>query len=610
MGITNNEMLMAAAAGNVQAGGVAAEGVSFDGVSDYLSRSSDLVGNADSKTFTFSCWVYGVGTAQTQTLRVLQENGAGNCIFRHEPSANTMYFDFENASGTRIRRFEGIYNLQNKTWNHVLVSLSITAASTENWHIYINDVDVSSVITKIVTYSGFDDIDFTKPTLSIAGPEYSQFFKGRLAHLYLDYTYRDLSIEANRRLFITKDLKPAPNQAALNPILYLPMRDADTAHINEGTGGDFTPNGVLDTAQRGPNQWNCVASEFDGVDDYLSKSAALGTNASSFTLSFTYNVSYSSSHSVLSSSGTFFEISQDGTGKNLILYIGDSLEVNIKLPITYNIYKNQHITISKSSGNFQFLLNGKDRTSECVVTSNSYVSVPFSNTNWRIFAKQNGMMTKGVIGEFYLDNSYIDLSQENPFWDSTANRPKPVRQVLEETGATPLIAMPISADDPGKNYGTGGDFALSGGPLTGARGGSEFWARSVVVDGINYLTNSGVLCASLVKWILVDGGATWSVNYLNNVIVSDIGNGTDNGVVAFYWGTSESINWSLEGNIIRVTDQLGYPKDIYKIVSDNPQTVLALPFDDPDNLGKNLGTGGDFTVVGTVTQGSDVDPYA
>jgi hypothetical protein len=35
-------------------GGDLPVGVDFDGTNDYLSRSSDLVGNADGKTFTFS----------------------------------------------------------------------------------------------------------------------------------------------------------------------------------------------------------------------------------------------------------------------------------------------------------------------------------------------------------------------------------------------------------------------------------------------------------------------------------------------------------------------------------------------------------------------------
>ena len=43
---------------NPVAVGGGAEAVSFDRTNDYLSRSSDLTGNADSKTFTFSCWFY------------------------------------------------------------------------------------------------------------------------------------------------------------------------------------------------------------------------------------------------------------------------------------------------------------------------------------------------------------------------------------------------------------------------------------------------------------------------------------------------------------------------------------------------------------------------
>ena len=52
---------------------------------------------------------------------------------------------------------------------------------------------------------------------------------GRLAHFFLDYTYRDLSIESNRRLFITAEGKPTNNQETLNPILYLPLKSAETA---------------------------------------------------------------------------------------------------------------------------------------------------------------------------------------------------------------------------------------------------------------------------------------------------------------------------------------------------------------------------------------------
>ena len=69
------------AAGNSLSLGDKPEGVSFDGSSDYLSRSSDLTGNADGKTFTFSAWVYlghtGSGSSNSQYGK-LYFNNKGN----------------------------------------------------------------------------------------------------------------------------------------------------------------------------------------------------------------------------------------------------------------------------------------------------------------------------------------------------------------------------------------------------------------------------------------------------------------------------------------------------------------------------------------------------
>lgn len=186
-----------------------------------------------------------------------------------------------------------------------------------------------------------------------------------------------------------------------------------------------------------------------------------------------------------------------------------------------------------------------------------------------------------------------------------ANKPKPVRQVLEETGNTPLIAMPISADNPILNLGTGGNFTLNGGGLVGARGASEHIARGLAVDGTNYLTGS-VFCQSLVRWLSTDGGATWSVFYENSVTVTNIGNGTNNGVVAHYLGFSDNINWALEENKNMVTDQLGFPKDMEKAVQNSDWApVLGLDFSDSTMFGYNK-YGSDFTVTGAPVSGADV----
>ena len=60
--------------------------------------------------------------------------------------------------------------------------------------------------------------------------------------MYLDFTYRPLNVEANRRLFIDSNggsTASAP-LVALSPILYLPMTDGYAVGENAGTGGDYT----------------------------------------------------------------------------------------------------------------------------------------------------------------------------------------------------------------------------------------------------------------------------------------------------------------------------------------------------------------------------------
>jgi len=179
-------------------GGVVAEGVSFDGVSDYMSRSTDLVGNVDSKTFTFSCWVYGAEISYplyspsfSYYVQLYVENG----LFK-------MY----GYGGTTVRlAMTAGCPVSINTWNHILVSVDL--ANTANRYVYINDVPMAP---SWGTYSNvalsFTDVSGSLIFDNTGGRGRGQ---GRLSNLFLDYTYRDLSIEANRRLFITADGKPA-----------------------------------------------------------------------------------------------------------------------------------------------------------------------------------------------------------------------------------------------------------------------------------------------------------------------------------------------------------------------------------------------------------------
>ncbi|MCP4929062.1 MAG: hypothetical protein GY918_08425, partial [Gammaproteobacteria bacterium] len=147
--------------------------------------------------------------------------------------------------------------------------------------------------------------------------------------------------------------------------------------------------------------------------------------------------------------------------------------------------KSRHITISCDVSD----TNKRHAVVDGVVANATWSNYNNINVGWSKHTRciigddfNGGGRRNQQLGEYYLNNSYTDLSTDNPFWDSDANRPKPVAQVIEETGTTPLIALPLRADDAGNNLGTAGDFTVNSGPFTGARGGSEFWARGAVAS--------------------------------------------------------------------------------------------------------------------------------
>ncbi len=462
-------------------GQIPPEGVSFDGVNDYLSRSSDLVGNANGKTFTVSCWVYHTPDLTYETLyqvsgqhiRIYIDNSDIG-IKAMNSSASSYPLDIRTSGG----------RLQPSQWNHVLVSIDMDNESDSK--VYINDSPAS--FSKSSPWSS--ELLYLTGTASAVGSLVggSQYFKGRLCHLYLDYAHRDLSIEANRRLFITEDLKPAEGLASLNPILYLPMRDAETAYVNEGTGGDFIANGVLDTAQRGPNQNNCAASEFDGGDDWLGGNGLSSFSSTAMTLSF-YAKWYAAGRWLISNNNEY-------TGTEMNLHIDDSV-IRIRnssgvvvFEYSLNAVVGRAYSISLSfdlsdQGSKALIIDGEDKTSSVFYNASGSISYA---TNWLVIGRNNYSVSQyfdGGVGEVYLDAKYIPLSSENPFWDAGISRHKPVRLVLEETGNTPIGAYPISADNAGLNLGLVGALSVYGGGLKGARGMSEFVSRSVKAADVN-----------------------------------------------------------------------------------------------------------------------------
>jgi len=95
----------------------------------------------------------------------------------------------------------------------------------------------------------------------------------------------------------------------------------------------------------------------------------------------------------------------------------------------------------------------------------------------------------------------------------------------------------------------------------------------------------------------------------NNTTAITAGEYVD-GDIGFFYLNNSYIDFSQESNRNLFVDQLGYPKDLTPAIDagDIAEPLIYMKFDDTSDLGANSGTGGDFTVTGTVDPGADVDP--
>tara|TARA_R110000796_G_scaffold160504_1_gene277333 strand:- start:356 stop:2482 length:2127 start_codon:yes stop_codon:yes gene_type:complete len=684
-------------------------GVDFDGTNDYLSRSSDLVGNADSKTFTISAWVYVADGANSSSY--VLDTGDG-LKFYYADGFKRMQIVAENSTGTDVLRVELANNsIAYNTLYHVLISVDL--ANTSNRYYYLNGENLTSSVNW-VTYTN-DDINFSGSSSHFVGvfnAVGATAWKGRLAGVYLDYTYRDLSVEANRRDFIDADglyVKPPTSG-----IISVPMDNPDDVGRNDGTGGDFTLNGTVARSGRGPNQYNAVASTFDGSADYLSKSAITGmTDTNSITYSANLKpTSGGTAFYIGMSWGTpYFEVEFNGTS---ILWVAtENSTTRYEVIIPNHDFANRTINLSFSIKSndlsaARFMIDGVAVThtgGNNVFASEPTFELTRANRNTVGGSHNNGSIA-GDIGEVYFDTSYIDLATENPFYDVETNKPKYLGESGElPTGSSPLVYLPLRADDAGDNLGTGGAFTVNSGPYVGARGASEFWARSVKWNGSggaannlqrtistpdtktvtvvvalksagsrvypytgsngskqfsfdtsnssttdsSYLQFTNSVAAAIVKGTMPSIEATagiWNVflfsvdtsstskrhfykagaslsvtwnTYSANALIehagltvlgasSTAGSSLADSPLAFFYYSTEYIDFSQESNRLKFVDGLGYPVDLQPAIDtgDIPTPLIHMKFNDPDALGTNSGSGGDFTVNGAVIAGPDV----
>jgi len=469
-----------------------AEAVDFDGTNDYLSRSTDLTGSADSKTFTFSCWIWQDDWSNSLQIYV-QTNTSGltTPFVIFSISSGSFNVSAYNSAGTEVLN-ASVASVANaaRTFTHVLVSVDL--ANTSNRSIYINDVAQSVTWT---TYTN-SAIDFTQLYRGIgARPDGTVKNKTRLSNVFLDYTYRDLSVTANRRKFITADLKPAAGQAALNPILYLPMSDPTTVGTNAGTGGDFTLTGTIARSGRGPNQYNAPYSDLDGTADYLSRTTAPTgiADGKQGTFACTFNVDATSLYVItsFSSSTSLKFVVKVGSGEITVEGYDSAGSQVFALSQNAQIKANRNYVLvlsfdTSDSNKYHLYVNGVQSTTYFTVYAATNIDYAITTTpRYYIGASATpSSFFNGRLGALWFNTSYIDLSVASnlaKFVSGTGIDAKPVDLGATgelPTGTSPLIYLPMYGNNAGKNYGTGGDFTVNSGPYTGARGPNEFWSGS------------------------------------------------------------------------------------------------------------------------------------
>ncbi|MFP4314260.1 MAG: LamG-like jellyroll fold domain-containing protein, partial [Alphaproteobacteria bacterium] len=216
--------------------------VNFDGTNDYLTSGGALTGVTDTKLWTGSLWFRRNASATTE---LLMEGSDLAFRIQIEPT-DDLLIGAENSAGTEILYQNNNSLINDTNWHHLMFSFDMSDINRR--HLYIDGVlDIQSPGIFI------DDFIYASvPETSIGGgPTGALKFLGEVADVWIDFgTYIDLSIESNRRKFITADGGPVylgtdgslPTGSQPDIFLY---GSTSRWHQNKGPGGGFTEHGDL-----------------------------------------------------------------------------------------------------------------------------------------------------------------------------------------------------------------------------------------------------------------------------------------------------------------------------------------------------------------------------
>lgn len=224
-----------------------ANAVLFDGTNDYLTRGADLTGSADGKLGTVSFW-FKLNGGDGSPLEIY-DNGSFEVLRR---SNNTLAV-VAPGGGTTLFLKTGSTYTSGGGWHHFMVSWDLANNLS---HVYVDDVDDDDGSPTRVDAN----IDYTTSNHALgAETGAGRKLNAEIADFYGNWAeYIDLSVESNRRKFISAQGKPvflgATGQlpTGSDPIAFFSGPTVDW-HTNKGDGEGFIENGALTDASSSPS---------------------------------------------------------------------------------------------------------------------------------------------------------------------------------------------------------------------------------------------------------------------------------------------------------------------------------------------------------------------
>jgi len=307
--------------------------------------------------------------------------------------------------------------------------------------------------------------------------------------------YLDLSVEANRRKFITADGKPADLGAdgstptGTAPAIYLPNRAA-LIGTNAGTGGNFTVNGAPKDANSTPLYYYAEPATFDGTNDYLTRGGNLTgiADGKAGTISFWFRRGATADTYMLTSAETtvlrfaaMFQSSKVTVyGRNAAA----SDILNLRTVNTFGISPIWHHAIASwnlaTGAGYLYIDNVSDLEASPTLTDDT-LDLAYSTGEWAIGANTNGgQKMTGDLADLWFHTTYIDLSiaaNRAKFIDQNTLRPVPLGAKGElPTGSQPLLYLGRDYANFHTNLGSGGAFTVTGALTRGTTSPSDVTA--------------------------------------------------------------------------------------------------------------------------------------